>query len=323
MKFRGWERRPLTLPDGRQVEAVCPVIVSASRATDIPAFFADWFCNRLAAGYLRRTNPFNSRQVEYVSFQDTRVIVFWSKNPKPMLARLPELDARGLHYYFQFTLNDYEREGLEPHVPPLAQRIETFRALADRIGCKRVIWRFDPLLLAESLSLDQLLERIDGIAGKLRGFTEKLVISFIDIARYRHVARNLARTGLRVREFAPDERIEAARRLQILNRGWGLEIATCAETDDLDAYGIAHNRCIDGRLLLEEFSGDRALLRFLGVGPELFPATVPASWKDKGQRPGCGCLVSKDIGWYGACRHQCAYCYANRLAPGHDMMEPG
>jgi hypothetical protein len=159
MAFRGWEKDDLTLPDGRVVDAICPVIVSVSRATDIPAFFSPWFSNRLRAGYMRWTNPFNANQVQYVSFQDTRVFVFWSKNPKPLTQFLPELDAKGINYYFQFTLNDYEKEGLEPNVPPLMQRVETFKLLSERLGKKRVIWRYDPLILTDNLCVDALVDR--------------------------------------------------------------------------------------------------------------------------------------------------------------------
>ena len=134
MAFRGWEKEKLTLPDGNVVDASCPVIISASRATDIPAYFSTWFRNRLEAGYMRWTNPFNANQVQYVSFSRTRVIVFWSKNPKPLLRYLPQIDEVGINYYFQFTLNDYEAEGLEPNVAPLSKRIEIFKRLSDKIN---------------------------------------------------------------------------------------------------------------------------------------------------------------------------------------------
>ena len=121
-----WETSILTTDGGAQVQAVEPVIVSASRATDIPAFWADWFFGRLRAGYSVWVNPFD-RKRSYVSYARTRLIVFWSKNPAPLLAHLPELEQRGIHCYIQFTLNDYECEGLEPGVPPLTQRIDTAR----------------------------------------------------------------------------------------------------------------------------------------------------------------------------------------------------
>ena len=233
----------MSLPNGNEVNAIAPVIISASRATDIPAFFPLWFSNRLKAGYMRWTNPFNPRQVQYLSFQNTRVVVFWSKNPRPLLRYLPELDERGINYYFQFTLNDYEKEGLEPNVPPLLQRVESFKELAERVGKKRVIWRFDPLFLSDPVTIERLINRISFLADLLQGYTEKLVISFADIRQYRHVQHNLARQKMNYREFTVEQMTGFAERLTQLNREWGLKIATCAE--EITLAGIEHNRCID------------------------------------------------------------------------------
>jgi hypothetical protein len=311
MAFRGWEKLPLRIESGETVEAVAPVIVSASRATDIPAFQAEWFMARLRAGYAKWRNPFNPRQTQYVSFRKTRAVIFWSKNPAPLLPCLPEIEAMGLNYYFQFTLNDYEAEGLEPCLPPLAERVETFRRLADRIGPERVIWRFDPLVLTERLTADLLLDRISRLAGLLCGCTRKLVISFADIQRYRAVQRRLSRHCAGVREFTPEEMIAFAARLVDLSGAWGVELATCAEAVEL--AGIAHNCCIDDRLLAQCFGGDAELMAFLGCGA-LFPgkASSRSALKDQGQRKACRCIASKDIGAYGTCGHDCLYCYACR-----------
>lgn len=314
MAFQGWEKSELRLPDGREVDAYCPVIVSASRATDIPAFFSQWFSNRLRDGYMRWTNPFNANQVQYVSFQRTRVIVFWTKNPKPLLQHLPQIDAAGINYYFQFTVNDYEEEGLEPNVAPLSDRVEVFKRLSDKLGPKRVIWRFDPLLLSDRLTVDVLLDRIARIAALLKGYTKKLVISFADIEVYRKVRNNLAAQPLQYSEFSPALMRNLAERLSAMNRQWGFEIATCAEGVGLEQYGIKHNRCIDDDLMVELFSHDAALMNFLGYEPDLFATPERPYLKDKGQRKECGCIVSKDIGTYNTCHHLCAYCYANASA---------
>lgn len=311
MVFRGWEKTEITLVNGNRADAINPVIISASRATDIPAFFSKWFHNRLMAGYLRWTNPFNATQVQYVSFRNTRVIIFWSKNPKSLIRYLPEIDAKGINYYFQFTLNDYEKEGLEPNVPPLAQRVDTFKVLAKRLGKKRVIWRYDPLILTDTLTTDILLDRIAHVASLLHGYTERLVISFADIGNYKKVQNNLARERVRYREFTPELMTELAQGLSVLNQEWGLKIATCAEGIELNRFGIEHNRCIDDNLMIELFKDDKALMDFLGYESDLFASPSQPYLKDKGQRKECGCIVSKDIGMYDTCHHLCAYCYAN------------
>ncbi|MDQ5909938.1 MAG: hypothetical protein QG599_2033 [Pseudomonadota bacterium] len=311
MAFRGWEKTQITLDNGAQADAISPVIISASRATDIPRFFSKWFHNRLLAGYMRWTNPFNANQMQYVSFHKTRVIVFWSKNPDRLIRYLPEVEARGINYYFQFTLNDYEQEGLEPNVAPLAQRVETFKNLVERLGKKRVIWRYDPLMLTDTLTIDVLLDRIASLANQLQGCTERLVISFADIGSYKKVQNNLAREKVRYREFTPELMTELAQRLSVLNREWGLKIATCAEGIDLAQFGIEHNRCIDDNLMIEIFREDQALMDFLGYKADLFADPSQPYLKDKGQRKVCGCIVSKDIGIYDTCHHLCTYCYAN------------
>lgn len=287
-----------------------PVIVSASRETDIPAFYADWFVERLREGWCEWKNPFNG-EVRKVLFDKTRMIVFWSKNPRPMLERLDEVEALGFkQYYFQFTLNDYVEEGLEPNVPGVAERIGTFRRLADRIGKERVIWRFDPLLLTDEMTIDVLLDRIAKIGRQLKGYTEKLVFSFIDIASYRKVQKNLA--GLNCRELSKEDQISFAQGLLQLNMELSLELATCAEQVDLSACGIKHNKCVDDDLMLRLFHDDAELMEYIGAEYDLIEGwKIKKSRKDKGQRKVCGCIVSKDIGMYNTCPHLCKYCYAN------------
>lgn len=286
--------------NGTEVLAQTPLIISASRATDIPAFYADWFFRRLDNDYLRWRNPF-SGQDSYVSFANTRFIVFWSKNPAPLLSHLSRLKEREIGCYIQYTLNDYEAEGLEPNVPTLTQRINTFRRLVDALGMGAVVWRFDPLILTDSINIDTLLRKIARIADALAGYTEKIVFSFADIESYKKVSRNLRQNGINYREWDEDSMCEFALRLSTLNRdNWNFRLATCAERIDLSGYGIEHNRCIDPELISRRAPDDLALQNFL------YNAKT-----DSGQRKACGCILSKDIGSYNTCPHGCLYCYAN------------
>lgn len=286
--------------NGREVTAQSPLIISASRATDIPAFYADWFFRRLALGYVRWRNPFSGHD-SYVSFSGTRFIVFWSKNPAPLLPHFPKLKERGIKCYIIFTLNDYEAEGLEPNIPPLAQRINTFRRLVDLLGIGGVVWRFDPLILTDRINTNILLEKIAHIADFLCGYTEKLVFSFADIEPYKKVSRNLQANRVNYREWDETTMREFASRLSTMNRdNWNFRLATCAETVDLSEYGIEHNRCIDPELISRLAPDDAILQNFLYN-----------TKRDKGQRKTCGCILSKDIGAYNTCPHGCLYCYAN------------
>ena len=276
-------------------------------------------------------NPFN-RQKMYVSFARCKVIVFWTKNPKPILPYLQELDERDIHYYFQVTLNDYTAEGFEPNVPSVEERIRTFRELSERIGHERMIWRFDPLILTPNITPRTLLNRIWKIGNQLKGYTDKLVFSFVDVKAYRKVQSNLVKeTSCFTKENVEDAEAKEWQR-QVLaeglaklrddwaSEGWNIRLATCAEDVDLAAYDIEHNRCIDGELMERVFGDDRELVYYLHTGrlpePDLFGGLpdIPAgkkNLKDKGQRKVCGCMVSKDIGMYDTCQHFCVYCYAN------------
>jgi DNA repair photolyase len=318
MSFSGWQKVTINTPNGT-VEGIAPVIISVSRATDIPAFYADWFMHRLRTGYVKWFNRFNG-QSRYVSFDKTRAIVFWTKNAEPMMKYLPEINERGINYYFTYTLNGYEKEKLEPKVPPLQQRIDTFKRLSDTIGKGKVVWRFDPLILTNTITVDALLDKIYGIGKQIHTHTEKLVISFIDINLYKKVRQNLVRAEFRdCKEFTLEDIKGIAKGLQEINKECNIAIATCAEATDLSAYGINHNKCIDDELMIRQFSHDKELMDFLGyVPPEegLLPYVEAKGkrtkvLKDLGQRKDCGCIPSKDIGQYDTCINGCIYCYAN------------
>lgn len=313
-------------------EAQAPVIISASRSTDIPAFYADWFFDRLKKGYSAWTNPFNGVQ-SYISYEKTRFIVFWSKNPRPLIPYLPLLKERGINCYIQFTLNDYEAEGLEKGVPPLAERIDTFKELVGILGKGSVVWRFDPFILTEHITIERLLGKVKGIGDQLRGFTEKLVFSFADITEYRKVRANLEANQVNYQVFTEEMMYRMTEELAALNREWGYALATCGEKVDLERFGIRHNHCVDDVLIARIAYKDPVLMRFLRMegpishlGEEFGGASIPPGAitisdtqyllpkkdnKDKGQRQFCGCIVSKDIGQYNTCPHQCVYCYAN------------
>lgn len=326
-----WKKETIQLENGSTVEAQVPEIISASRSTDIPAFYTDWFFHRMKIGYSAWKNPFNGVK-SYVSYKNTRFIVFWSKNPEPILNHIDYLKERNISCYIQYTLNDYVTEGLEKGVPSVEKRIETFKTLVEKLGKGRVIWRFDPLILTDKISIDDLLKKIENIANKLIGFTEKLVFSFADIASYKKVKSNLEKNNVNYIEWTEEMMNDFANKLAELNKKWNFQLATCGEKLDIDKYGIYHNKCIDDDLMIRFAYHDNKLMDFLGVEvhnivSELFGSTpVPdgaiilndtkyaikkKNNRDKGQRPACGCMVSKDIGEYNTCPHLCEYCYAN------------
>lgn len=331
------ESRTIILDNGNVAKAIFPVVVSASRSTDIPAFYSDWFFHRLNKGYSAWTNPFNGVK-SYVSYEDTKFIVFWSKNPRPLLSRIDELKEKGIACYIQYTLNDYEQERLEKAVRPLTERIETFKLLVEKLGKGAVIWRFDPLILTETIGVDDLIRKIEFIGDSLYGYTEKLVFSFADIVSYRKVKANLEKNNVRYKDWDEPSMIEFASKLAELNKKWGYELATCGEKIDIEKFGIKHNHCVDDKLIVRLGYRSPELMKFLNaeilqthaVQQDLFAmeespaiphdailldngeyAIIKKSNKDKGQREFCGCMKSKDIGEYNTCPHLCEYCYAN------------
>lgn len=322
-----WNKDDLRLSDGSIVKAQYPQIISASRSTDIPAFYSDWFFSRLKEGYCAWTNPFNGVK-SFIAFRNTRFIVFWSKNPEPLLCHLDELKDRNIGCYIQYSLNDYVKEGFEKGVPALDKRIDTFKRLVDKLGKGHVIWRFDPLILTDEINEDLLLEKISNIAKQLKGYTEKFIFSFVDILSYKKVKRNLDDNNVHYIDWRPKQMKDFARKLSDANKEWGFQLATCAEKIDLNNYGIEHNKCIDDDLMIRLAWKDKTLMDFLGVEiyqKDLFGAipngaimlsdnlyaTKKRNNKDTGQRMFCGCANSKDIGQYNTCPHQCEYCYAN------------
>ena len=286
------------------------MILSASRRTDIPAFYSEWLSERFREGYLLVRNPMNCHQVSRIRLNPEVIdcIVFWTKNPLNMLPRLREFD--GYPYYFQFTLTGYGRE-IEPGLPDKRSvLIPVFQELSRRIGSRRVIWRYDPVFLSGRYTVDYHERAFAEIAGALSGYTCMVVISFLDL--YKKTKRNMEHVlGGAVKAPAEPEMKMLAQKFATLARRFGMEIRTCAEQLDLEQYGIRHGACID-REYIEELLG--------------CPLKVK---KDHGQRPFCGCVESVEAGTYHTCRNGCRYCYANdsdeavrRLSSRYDVHSP-
>lgn len=276
------------------------MIISASRRTDIPAFYSEWFINRIRAGFCLVPNPFNANQLSQVSLapEDVDAIVFWSKNPQPMLRALPELDDRGFTYAVLYTLNDYP-SAFEPGLPSREQRLQTFRELARSIGPERVVWRYDPLIISPATGYEAHACAFEGLAHALQGATRRVFVSILE--PYRKTLRRmggLAEDGYAVDLAAGDSPDMQAllSRLSEIARSCGIEPLLCAGARDFSATGFHPGRCIDD-----------AWLASMGV--------AVADRKDPGQRPHCRCVVSRDVGVSDTCLHGCPYCYATRSDP--------
>ena len=266
------------------------MIISASRRTDIPAFYSEWFYNRLKEGFVYVKNPMNPKQISKISLKPDVVdcIVFWTKNPKKMISDLKMIDDLGIAYYFQFTLNSYDQR-IETKVPLKKGLIDTFINLSERIGKNRVIWRYDPILLTENISIDYHIKYFEYLASKLHHHTNKCIISFMDF--YKKCRRNLK--PLSPIEFDERIKLQLAESMKAIAVKYDLSIETCSEEIELSSIGISHGKCIDDKLVEELCSGEIKIE------------------KDKNQRAACACVSSIDIGAYNSCDHACLYCYAN------------
>ncbi len=265
------------------------MIISASRRTDIPNYYSEWFFNRIKEGFLYVQNPMNPRQISKIGLSPEVVdcIVFWTKNPEPMLERLDELWE--YKYYFQFTLTGYGKD-IECNIPHKRDKmLDIFRKLSEKAGNKNVIWRYDPILFAGAYTEEYHLRAFEQIAEALSGYTRKCVISFADI----YIKNKKQMEKLRAYELSEPELIEFSERIAGIAKAKGITVSSCAETIDLSGCGIEHNCCID-RKLIEEIVG--------------CPIKVQ---KDKNQRAVCGCVESVEIGAYNTCPNGCKYCYAN------------
>ncbi len=270
------------------------MIVSASRRTDIPAFYSDWFFYRLQKGFCTVKNPFNAGMETEISLlpEEVDAFVFWTKNPEAMLPRLDKLDKTSYSYYFLFTLLDYPRD-MEPFCPPLNKRIETFIRLSDQIGPKKVIWRYDPIVLTPFLDGTYHRKAFTKISRALSGYTRKCIISMMDVyGKVKRRAPRLSEEHLAYIHKNEGKVLQMLKDLADIGLKHGIRLVSCAENMDLRPAGIEPGKCIDDELISE--------IR-----------KIPLSLKkDPGQRKKCGCVVSRDIGAYDTCLHGCRYCYA-------------
>lgn len=266
------------------------MILSVSRRTDIPAFYSEWFFNRVKAGFADVINPFNTNKFSRVPINPEIVdcIVFWTKDAAPLMDRLDEL--KEYKYYFQFSVTPYDEE-VEPGLlrnQTKKKIIRTFQTLSDKIGSDKVIWRYDPIIFSDVFNVDWHFAQFDFLMKHLAPYTKRCVISFVDL--YKKTQHNTKPLGL----LELDEKTmkEIALGFSQIAEGYQIEIQSCAEKIDLAEFGIKHGSCID-REIVEQVLGEKIKV------------------KRDNQRPDCQCVDSVDIGGYDTCLHLCAYCYAN------------
>ena len=265
------------------------MVLFASGRTDIPAFYAEWFMNRVRAGFVDVRNPYYGGQVTRYRLAPDVVdcIVFCTKNPAPLLPHLGELRAAGFGIYVFATITPYGAD-VEPNVPNKALVMDSFAELSAQLGKARVCWRYDPIFVSEDYPVSAHIRAFRAMAERLSPATDRCIISFIDL--YEKTRRNFAG----VAEVAEADQRFIAQAFGTIARETGIRVEACAEKLDLADYGIARGACIS-RAVVEQAAGIR-----------LLPRTPRQSL-----RKHCACLPTHDIGAYNSCPHLCRYCYAN------------
>jgi hypothetical protein len=266
-----------------------PYVISASRRTDIPAFYTDWFVRRLKAGSAIVLQPYSGRPSRVSLLPaDVSAIVFWSKNYGPLLSKLGLVERTTKNLFFHFTIT--ANETLELSVPDHRAAIPDYRFLTERYSPEQIIWRFDPLCMTDKLSFEMHEERFSRCAELLRGLTKRCIISFV--YPYKKVLTNLKKySDHSLLALSNELKQEYAQRLAKRAAVYGITLFACSD-DGLLSADIQKASCIDGRALSELFG-------------------VPIDTRQATSRKECGCTRSIDIGAYNTCGHGCLYCYAN------------
>lgn len=271
------------------------MIISASRRTDIPAFFSDWFGQQWKQGYTIVSNPFNPKQRSKISLlkKDVDAFVFWTRFADPFLFVVKELEKQKIPFYFLFTITPYGRP-LELFNPPFQKKIESFKKVVDIVGIHRVIWRYDPIIISNISNFSYHLEQFEYIASALRGYTTQVKISFFDGYKkaFKNIYRNIPEIRIQTDPSQLEEFPMFLHRMVEISKKNGMIITSCSEELLEGNKYIKAGSCIDVDLINRQFH-----------------LNLPYR-KDPNQRFYCNCAVSKDIGVYNSCKFGCLYCYA-------------
>lgn len=262
------------------------MIINTGMRTDIPAFYSEWFINRIRAGYVLVRNPYRQDWITCYELNPDVVdcIAFCTKNPAPMLKYMEEV--KPFNQYWFVTITPYGKD-VEPNVPPKEKVINDFISLSEIVGINCISWRYDPIFIDSTYTVERHISDFEEMCKKLSGYTRVCVISFIDL--YEKVIRNFPQVGT----VSQNERITIGKAFAEIGQRYDITIKACAEGNNLAPYGVDCNGCMT---------------------QETFEAAIGCSLdipKKKSQRAECSCVLGTDIGTYDTCAHLCRYCYAN------------
>lgn len=260
------------------------MILFASGRTDIPAFYSNWFINRVKAGFVDVRNPFNQKLVSKIYFSDVDLIMFCSKNPLPMINKLDILKVPVL---FHVTITPYGKD-VEPNIPDKRLIIEGVKKLSLVLGIDNVVVRYDPIFLSDKYNVDYHIKAFDKLCKNLNGYVNKIIVSFMD--EYKNVRSN--KNILKYRAFTREDYKKIGEAFSKSAMDNGMSVQTCFEDEDLTQYGFVKGECLSHELA------------YILTGKKFKSSNVRKEKK-------CECVQMVDIGDYNSCMHMCKYCYAN------------
>lgn len=260
------------------------MILFASGRTDIPAFYSNWFINRVKAGFVDVRNPFNQKLVSRIYFSDVDLIMFCSKNPLPMINKLDILKVPVL---FHVTITSYGKD-VEPNIPDKRLIIEGVKKLSLVLGIDNVVVRYDPIFLSDKYNVDYHIKAFDKLCKNLNGYVNKIIVSFMD--EYKNVRSN--KNILKYRAFTREDYKKIGEAFSKSAHDNGMSVQTCFEDEDLTQYGFVKGECLSHELA------------YILTGKKFKSSNVRKEKK-------CECVQMVDIGDYNSCMHMCKYCYAN------------
>lgn len=260
------------------------MILFASGRTDIPAFYSNWFIDRVKAGFVDVRNPFNQNLVSRINFSDVDLIMFCSKNPLPMIDKLKMLKVPVL---FHVTITPYSKD-VEPNIPDKRLIIEGVKKLSLVLGIDNVVLRYDPIFLSDKYNVDYHIRAFDKLCKNLNGYVNKIIVSFMD--EYKNVRSN--KNILKYRTFTREDYKKIGEAFSKSAMDNGMSVQTCFEDNDLTQYGFVKGECLSHELA------------YILTGKKFKSSNVRKEKK-------CECVQMVDIGDYNSCMHMCKYCYAN------------
>lgn len=264
------------------------MIINVGGRTDIVNYYSEWLINRLKEGYAYSRNPLFTNNVSKISLkpEDVDCLMFCSKNYEPILKYMAKINKK-YRIICHYTITAYGKD-VEPNVPSIDKSIETLIKLSEMIGKEKVLWRYDPILLTNTYTIEKHIEMFNYMAKQIAPYVQRCIFSFVEM--YKKLDYNMPE----IIPFTREDKLNIAEAIGKIAKENNLYIQTCGTDENYEKYAVHLSGCTTTEIL------EKAnCVKYKHVKP-------------KGMRKGCHCIPSRDIGAYDTCLNGCKYCYANK-----------